>query len=135
MVQIIIARIWQMARKESAFLAYRVAHSPPLLEVQEAVFHQMPQLVQRPVIFRFSRRLLWAVSPVHSPFRGCVYDFIGVIGLVCQKMLRRDTLIKGSAWEQSAAVPPVTITFTGIPWASTAKCSLVLSPLLCRAMA
>ena len=106
LVQIIIARIWQMAREGIGVLGIpRRCHSPPLLEVQEAVFHQMPQLVQRPVIFPlFPPVALGRYHRIHSPFRGCVYDFIGVIGLVCQKMLRRDTLNQGQ--RLGAVAPP-----------------------------
>ena len=39
--------------------------------------------------------------------------------------------IRGKAWEQSANVPSVTASLTGIPWESTARCSLLFSPLLC----
>ena len=39
--------------------------------------------------------------------------------------------IKATACVQSAVVPAVTATLTGIPCASTARCILLLSPLLC----
>ena len=39
--------------------------------------------------------------------------------------------ISGNAWVESAAVPSVTASLTGIPWESAAMCSLVFSPLLC----
>ena len=61
-----------MAKNDAVFLAYRVATPTPLLEVQEAVFHQMPQPVQRPVIvplfppFGWLRTCSWAVSPGSS---------------------------------------------------------------------
>ena len=39
--------------------------------------------------------------------------------------------IRGNAWEESATVPSVTASLTGIPWESIAMCSLLFSPLLC----
>ena len=65
----------------------------PLLEFQESVLHQVPQLVQSPVIVPlFPTVAFGRYHRVNSQSPDGVYDFIGVIGLVRQKALRFDTL-------------------------------------------
>ena len=64
-------------------------HSPPLLELQETVLHQMPQLVQRPVVVPlFLPVALGRYHRIHPPGRGPGHDFIGVIGFVRQQVFR-----------------------------------------------
>ncbi len=58
LVQIIIARIWQMARKESAFLAYRVATPRHCLKSKKPFSTRCRSLYSARSYSRFSRRLL-----------------------------------------------------------------------------
>ena len=43
--------------------------------------------------------------------------------------------IKDSAWEQSAAVPPVSASLTGMAWAVHCQMQLAVQPPFVRAMA
>ena len=58
LVQIIIARIWQMAKKESAFLAYRVATPRHCLKSKKPFSTRCRSLYSARSYSRFSRRLL-----------------------------------------------------------------------------
>ena len=87
-----------MAKYDAVILAQRVSTPRPLLEFQEAVSHQIPQLVQRPVIVplfppvAFGTVAFGRYHRVHSQFPNGGYDFIGVIGFIRQQALRSNAL-------------------------------------------
>lgn len=65
--------------------------------------------------------MLWAIAYANNSSVSCA--------LSANKCSASNPSIKSLPYLQSAQEPAVTITLTGIPCASTAKCILVLSPL------
>ena len=95
------------------------------------VFDQVAQFVEvfvvRSLVFSV---FLWRDDGVHAYTSCLLKNGIGIIALVRNQMIRVDPL------DQSAGLCAIRSgTFcrdlTGIPHASTARCILVLSPLLC----
>ena len=104
----------------------------PALKVQESIFNQMSHFVEIFIIFP----LLFTVS------FGGISGFIPCLiacsimayesyPLSAKRCFASSPLISAMACVQSATVPDVIIALNGIPCASTARCILVLSPLLC----
>ena len=107
-------------------------NAPPTLEMQEGIFYQMPQFVERFIILPLIFAIFSWWNNWHHPLR---FYLIDNILTAIPRSARRFCAVKPSinlrACMQSAVVPWVTAIRTGIPCASTAKCSFVLSPLLC----
>ena len=114
------ARIWQIARYDAAFLAYRVATPRPFLELAKPVRHQMARLVQvRVILLRLPPTPLRRYYRRHSSRTRRRQHLISVIPYISASRCSAAMPPTSAA----AAVPAVTRIRTGIPCASTAGCS------------
>src|ERR1700722_1655160 len=107
-------------------------NATPAFEVEKSIFHQMTKFVEIPVVFPLDfavlpRRYHW----LHALLGSLLKDRVGIIPAIRHRCSAQIPSIRGKAWVQSAEVPGVIRTRTGRPSASTARCILVLSPLLC----
>ncbi|MPN03118.1 hypothetical protein SDC9_150341 [bioreactor metagenome] len=119
------------ARKDDVFFAYLVAIPRQRFNVKNAFSTQCRNLYNSLSYsrwtFLFLRGGITAFIPPFSAFSTIVSESYP---RSAKSALASMPSINSSAWLQSAVVPFVIEILTGTPCASTARCILVLSPLL-----
>ena len=124
-------RIWTAATNEAVFLAYRVAIPRHLFRCRNAFSTKCRSLYRSRSYLRCTFRFFLDGMTASIPESSAMV----MISLVsyprsASKYCAGKPSISLAATAQSAVVPAVTKNRTGIPFASTAKCIFVLSPLL-----
>ena len=124
--------IWTTATNEFKFFEYLVANPRHLLICKNAFSTRWRSLYSSISQLRWAILfLLGGMTTVVPILRANSIISFTSYALSASRHFALKPSINSQAWVQSAVVPSVTINLTGIPCASTAKCILVLSPLLC----
>lgn len=121
--------------KGSGIFCIPCSNTSPSLQMQKCILHQMPKLIKMLLVLS---SLLTVLLRRDDHFHSCrlrrLHDLVRIVGAVRKQIVGIDPFnqLTGNlqASRQSARVPSVTRNRTGIPCASTARCILVLSPLL-----
>lgn len=81
------------SKKRRSFLCVPGSNAPPLFEMKESVFDQMPKLVEVLVVLALVFAIfLWRNNDFHLFLPGLVNNRVGIIGAISQEILGIDAL-------------------------------------------